>query len=264
MTALAGVTFQVDAGEIVGVLGPNGAGKSTLFRILSTWLAPDAGRARVLGFDTVDQALEVRQRIGYLVEHNALYESMLVEDYLEFIGRMRGLLGSRLRDRVDHVAGVCALEPVLRRRIQDCSKGNRQRVGVAAAIVHDPPVLILDEPTHGLDPIQVKAFLDFVRSLRAGRAVLFSNHVLTELSAISDRLLVLLDGRLVADETLPDLRARAASAGVGLNDLLVRLVREAAETPATGGAAGAEVAEAAVAAAAEKPATERAGDTRAR
>ncbi|HVS16657.1 MAG TPA: ABC transporter ATP-binding protein [Thermoanaerobaculia bacterium] len=229
VTALDGVTFQVGPGEVVGVLGPNGAGKSTLFRILSSWLAPDSGRARVLGFDTVEEALEVRRRIGYLVEHNALYESMRVGDYLEFTARMRGLAGSRLRDRIEHVARVCDLQPVLRRRIQDCSKGNRQRVGVAAAIVHDPPVLILDEPTHGLDPIQVASFLEFVRSLRAERAVLFSNHVLAEVTAVSDRLLVLLGGRLVADEAIPTLREREAEAGGSLDELLVRLVREAAE-----------------------------------
>ena len=229
VTAVDGVSFRVRPGQVVGVLGPNGAGKSTLFRMLSTWLAPDAGHARVLGFDTVDNAIEVRRRIGYLVEHNALYDTMLVREYLEFTGRMRGLESDRLRDRLQHVTAVCDLHAVLDKRINECSKGNRQRVGVAAAILHDPPVLILDEPTHGLDPIQVASFLDFVRGLREGRVVLFSNHVLAELIAVSDRLLVLQRGRLVADEPVRKLQVRAAAAGVSLDGLLVDIVREGAE-----------------------------------
>jgi len=211
----------------VGFLGPNGAGKSTLLRLLSTWLTPDAGTIIVAGHDTRREPLAVRRAIGYLPEHNALYESMRVDRFLRFGGRMHGLEETRLAERTAWVVEACQLGEVLGKKIQHCSKGFRQRVGVAAALLHDPPVVLLDEPTHGLDPLQVALFLEFVRALAQGRAVLFSTHVLSEAVRVSDRLLVIHEGRLLLDAPVSEVRARAAAAGRAVEDELLELVRAA-------------------------------------
>jgi ABC-2 type transport system ATP-binding protein len=227
VVAVDGVSLRVGAGEVVGFLGPNGAGKTTLLRLLTTYLQPDEGRVRVAGHDTRRAALEVRAAIGFLSEHNALYEGMRVDRWLAFAGRARGLDRERLAERTAWVVERCDLAAVLAKRIRECSKGYRQRIGLAAALLHDPAVLVLDEPTHGLDPLQVVAFRDFVRDLAPGRAVLFSSHIVAEVATISDRLVVIHHGRLVADESVEAFGARAAAAGRTLEDEVLAAVRGA-------------------------------------
>jgi ABC-2 type transport system ATP-binding protein len=227
--AVDDVSFTVAPGEVVGFLGPNGAGKSTLLKLIATWHGPDAGTVRVAGFDTREAPLEVRRQLGYLPEHNAQWDNMGVDEFLGFIGRVHGLAGRALAERAAWVVERCELSSVLHKRIRQCSKGFRQRIGVAAALIHDPPVLILDEPTHGLDPLQVVAFRDFVREVAnrpgAEKAVLFSSHILAEVAAISDRVLMIQAGRLVFDEPTAELVARATAEGVSLEELVLRDVR---------------------------------------
>jgi ABC-2 type transport system ATP-binding protein len=235
--AVRGVSFRVAPGEVVGFLGPNGAGKSTILKMISTWHAPDEGRVTVAGFDTQKSGLEVRRRMGYLAEHNALWETMSVRAFLDFVGRMHGLDHERLAERRGWVVSRCELESVLEKRIAACSKGFRQRIGVAAALIHDPEVLVLDEPTHGLDPLQVVAFRDFIREIAktpgAEKAVLFSSHILSEVAAISDRVLVIQDGVLVLDDSTAALLARAKSEGTDLESLVLgRVVAAKSEASA--------------------------------
>jgi ABC-2 type transport system ATP-binding protein len=225
--AVRDVSFRVARGEVVGFLGPNGAGKSTVLRMLSTWLTPDEGRVTVAGHDTRREPLSVRQKLGYLPEHNALYETMRVDRFLGFVARVHGLEGARLAERMAWVVEACQLGNVLTKKIQHCSKGFRQRVGVAAALIHDPPVVLLDEPTHGLDPLQVALFLEFVRALAAEHAILFSTHVLAEAAAVADRLLVIHAGELLLDSPVPAVRARATAAGRTLEAEVLELVRAA-------------------------------------
>ena len=228
--AVDDVSFTVEAGEVVGFLGPNGAGKSTVLRMLSTYLPPTAGTLEVAGHDVVRAPLAVRRAVGCLTEHNALFDGMRVRAFLDFVGRVHGLAGDRLTERRTWVVERTELESVLGKRVSECSKGFRQRVGLAAALIHDPPVLLLDEPTHGLDPLQVVAFRDFVRELAPGRAILFSSHILAEVAEISDRLLVLQEGRLCLDEGVASLEARAEAEGATLETLVLRTVQDARRT----------------------------------
>ncbi|MGH7150463.1 MAG: ABC transporter ATP-binding protein [Planctomycetota bacterium] len=223
--AVDDVSFVVGPGEVVGFLGPNGAGKTTVLKMISTWLPPDAGRIEVADFDVEGSPLAVRRNLGYLPEHNALYEGMRVDRLLAFIGRARGLEGTRLRERLEWAVAKCALEAVTGKRVHQCSKGYRQRIGVAAALLHDPPVLVLDEPTHGLDPVQVVAFRDFLRALRPGRAILFSSHILSEVAAISDRILVIHLGKLLEDAPVAELEAKARAAGRDLEGHVLEIVK---------------------------------------
>jgi ABC-2 type transport system ATP-binding protein len=225
--AVDDVSFDVARGEVVGFLGPNGAGKSTVLKMLSTWLLPDSGRIAIDGHDTRAEPLAVRRAIGYLPEHNALYETMRVDRFLRFVGRMHGLEGERLLERMRWVVEACQLGEVTGKKIQQCSKGFRQRVGVAAALIHDPAVVLLDEPTHGLDPLQVALFLEFVRELARSHAVLFSTHILSEAVQVSDRLLVIHEGRLLLDSPVAAVRERARAAGRSIEDELLELVRAA-------------------------------------
>ena len=223
--AVDSVSFEVKPGEVVGFLGPNGAGKSTVLKMISTWLPPTSGRVTVAGHDTARAPLAVRRTLGYLPEHNALYDGMRVRAFLEFVGRVRGLEGDRLAARFDWTADRCALHAVLAKRIHQCSKGYRQRIGVAAAIIHDPQVVVLDEPTHGLDPIQVVAFREFVLEMRQDRAILFSSHILGEVMSISDRVLIINHGKLLADSRVEDLRSRARDSGGDLEGTVLGIVR---------------------------------------
>ena len=225
--AVADVSFRIARGEIVGFLGPNGAGKSTLLKMMSTWLPPTAGAIRIAGFDVEREPLAVRRSLGYLPEHNALYEGMRVDRWLDFAGRARGLAGARLAERRDWVVERCALQSVLQKRIHECSKGFRQRIGLAAALIHDPAVIVLDEPTHGLDPLQVVAFRDFVRAHSAGRAVLFSSHIVAEVAEISDRLLLMHRGRLLVDAPVAGFRAEAKTEGRTLEQAVLEAVHRA-------------------------------------
>ena len=225
--AVDGASFEIGAGEIVGFLGPNGAGKSTLLKMMSTYLPQTSGAIEIAGFDTEKAPLSVRRSLGYLPEHNALYEGMRVDRFLDFIGKARGLSGKRLEERLAWVVDRCTLDPVLSKRVSQCSKGFRQRIGVAAALIHDPPVLLLDEPTHGLDPLQVVAFRDFLREIRKDRAILFSSHILSEVVEISDRLLVIQKGVLLLDEGVESLKQRSESAGRTLEEHILAEVRAA-------------------------------------
>ena len=229
--AVRNVSFRIGPGEVVGFLGPNGAGKSTVLKLLSTWLPPTEGTIRVAGHDVVREPLAARRALGYLPEHNALYDGMRVAAFLRFVGRARGLGGARLAERLEWVVRATSLQDVLAKRVHECSKGFRQRIGLAASLVHDPRVILLDEPTHGLDPLQVVAFRDFVHGLRNGRAILFSSHVLAEVAAICERVLIVHKGRLLADERLDALRARAAERGARVEDVVLDVVREQGADP---------------------------------
>ena len=202
-TAVAGISFTVARGEIVGLLGPNGAGKSTTMRILSCFLPATSGTARVAGFDVFHQSEEVRRRIGYMPENNPLYPEMRVREYLKFRARLKGLDWRRSRERVTTVMEQCGLTEVGRRIIGQLSKGYRQRVGLADALVHEPELIILDEPTIGLDPHQIRAVRQLIKSLAQKHTVLISTHILPEAEMTCNRMLIMYDGKILAADT-PD------------------------------------------------------------
>jgi ABC-2 type transport system ATP-binding protein len=205
--ALEGASFDVEPGEVVGLLGPNGAGKSTTMKILTTYLYPTRGTATVGGKSVRNEPLAVRRLIGYLPEVLPLYPEMRAGAYLNFVGRARGLRGARLRQRRAWVEERCGLEGVGRQLIRELSKGYQQRVGLAQALIHDPQVVILDEPTSSLDPYQILAVRELVWDLAAdGKTVLLSTHILQEVEAVADRLVIINQGRIVGQGTLEDLR----------------------------------------------------------
>ena len=212
--AVSDVSFHVRAGEIVGFLGPNGAGKTTAMRILTGFLPPTAGTARVAGFDVVDQSQEARARLGYLPESAALYPEMRVREYLAYRARLEGVRGRDVRSRVDDAIASCLLEEVADRKVENLSRGYRQRTALAGALVHKPEVLILDEPTVGLDPGQIIRIRETIRRLGRERAVLLSTHILPEVDAVCDRVLIIDRGRIVAEGTAAELRTRLAGAPV--------------------------------------------------
>jgi ABC-2 type transport system ATP-binding protein len=237
VTAVDRVSFHIGPGDIVGFLGPNGAGKSTLLKMICTWLRPTSGRIEVAGHDVIREPLAVRRALGYLTEHNALYDTMVVEQFLRFVGRLRGVSGGWLEERMGWVTDKCAITDVLEKRVNQCSKGYRQRVGVAAALIHDPRVILLDEPTHGLDPLQVVAFREFIRELSEDRAILFSSHNLAEVATISERLLIINQGRLLVDAGLEEMKQRATANGHDLEREVLDIVRSG--VVAEGGVQGA-------------------------
>jgi len=202
-TAVAGISFTVARGEIVGLLGPNGAGKSTTMRILSCFLPATSGTVRIAGFDVFHQSEEVRRRIGYMPENNPLYLEMRVREYLKFRARLKGLGWTRSRERVDTVMEQCGLTEVHRRIIGQLSKGYRQRVGLADALVHEPELIILDEPTIGLDPNQIRSVRHVIKSLAQKHTVLISTHILPEAEMTCNRMLIMYDGKILAADT-PD------------------------------------------------------------
>ncbi len=213
VVAVDGLTFKVDRGEIVGFLGPNGAGKSTTMRILTCFIAPTSGSARVAGFDVVERSMDVRRRVGYLPESNALYTEMRVEEYLLFRARIRGL-DPRDRDRrVDEVLEKVQLTDRRRSIIAHLSKGLKQRVGLADAILHNPEIVILDEPTIGLDPTQVREVRDLIRSLGQSHTVLLSSHILSEVEKVCGRVLILNQGRLAESGTPEEIANRLMKTG---------------------------------------------------
>jgi ABC-2 type transport system ATP-binding protein len=199
--ALGGISFHVRRGEIAGVLGPNGSGKTTTLRVLACYLAPTSGRIRVAGFDVTTQALEVRRRIGYLPETVPLYLEMRVAEYLAFRGRIKGLREPRLAVRMREVIEQCGLGDCAKRVIGTLSRGFRQRTGLADCLLHEPDVLLLDEPLAGLDPAQSHAVRELLRELGGTRAVLFSTHVLAEAEQLCHRALILISGRLAAADS---------------------------------------------------------------
>ncbi len=207
-TAVDGLSFTVGRGEIVGFLGPNGAGKSTTMRILSTFMPATSGTVRVAGFDVFHQPDEVRQRLGYMPENNPLHLDMRVREYLKFRARLKGLGWTRSRTRVETVLRQCGLAEVQRRIIGQLSKGYRQRVGLADALVHEPDLIILDEPTIGLDPHQIRAVRALIKQLAERHTVLLSTHILTEVEMTCSRVLILNQGRILAADRVEDLEKR--------------------------------------------------------
>jgi ABC-2 type transport system ATP-binding protein len=209
VTALQNATFRVNRGEVVGFLGPNGAGKTTTMKILTCFIAPSGGTAKVADADIFEDPIAVRKAIGYLPENTPLYTEMLVLEYLEFAGKMRGLSGSQLRNRIRKVAEETALGEVIGKSIGELSKGFRQRVGLAQALIHEPPVLILDEPMSGLDPNQAAEIRELIREIGRERTVILSTHNLAEVQVTCGRVLIISRGQLVADDTPEELAARA-------------------------------------------------------
>jgi gliding motility-associated transport system ATP-binding protein len=208
--AVSDVTFSVREGEILGFLGPNGAGKTTTMRVLTGFLPPTSGTARIAGHDIVRQSREARASIGYLPESAALYGEMRVREYLRFRARLEGVSGPEVGRRVDDAIGRCLLEEVADRKVENLSKGYRQRAALAGALVHRPPVLILDEPTVGLDPAQIIRIRETIRALGRERAVLLSTHILPEVDAVCDRVLIIDRGKIVAEGTPEELRRKLA------------------------------------------------------
>ncbi len=205
-TAIDGLTFSIGRGELVGLLGPNGAGKTTTMRILAGFLPPTGGVAEIDGVDVFRDSLEVRRRIGYLPEHVPLYHDMRVREYLDYRATLKGLRGRRLRVRVEEVIEQCGLTGECSTIIGRLSKGYRQRVGLADALVHEPEVLILDEPTIGLDPGQIRHIRELIRNLADRFTVLLSSHILPEVEMICGRVLIMNRGRIVASDTTEALK----------------------------------------------------------
>ncbi len=208
--ALQGVSFSVGEKEILGLLGPNGAGKTTAMRIITTYLYPTSGTVTVGGHDVVKQPLEVRKLLGYLPETAPLYQEMQVEEYLRFVGEARGLYGAGLDKRLGWVKEACQIESVWKHSVFELSKGYRQRVGLAQALIHNPRVLILDEPTSGLDPLQIIGIRDLIRRLAQEKTIIFSTHILQEVGALADRIVIVNDGRVISDGTREELAERAS------------------------------------------------------
>lgn len=200
------VSFTVGHGEIVGFLGPNGAGKSTTMKIATCYLPPSSGTVLVNGHDVLEEPKAVRRQVGYLPEHNPLYQDMYVREYLHFVGKLHGLGSSSLKTRTDEMIQLCGLTRERHKKIGALSKGYRQRVGLAQALIHDPAVLILDEPTTGLDPNQIVEIRQLIKEVGQAKTVLFSTHIMQEVSALCDRVLIINQGKLVADSPVAELK----------------------------------------------------------
>ncbi len=206
LLAIDKISFHIEKGQIVGFLGPNGAGKTTTIRILTCFMPASSGQARIAGLDVFTQSLEVRQRIGYLPESVPMYNEMRANEYLNFRGKLRGLDKNKLHQRIGYVTERCWLEDVIDRPIGQLSKGYRQRLGLADALLHDPDVLILDEPTVGLDPTQIRATRQLIKELGERHTILLSSHILPEVEAICDRTIIISGGKLVASGSPDELR----------------------------------------------------------
>lgn len=203
-TAVNGISFEIAPGEIVGFLGPNGAGKSTTMKMLTCYIPPTSGEAKVCGMDVSDQSIQVRKHVGYLPEHNPLYLDMYVKEYLAFAAGLGGV--KQITERVDEVVALTHLGKEKHKKIGQLSKGYRQRVGLAQAIIHDPDVLILDEPTSGLDPNQVMEIRDLIKNLGSNKTIMLSTHIMQEVEAICSRVIIIDKGYIVADDKLENLR----------------------------------------------------------
>jgi len=211
-TAIGDLSFTAQRGEVLGFLGPNGAGKTTTMRILTGFLPPTSGTARVAGFDVVEDSLAVRRRIGYLPENVPLYPEMTVEGYLSYVAALKRLPRARRRQRSEEVVKQCGLEGVERTIVKKLSKGFRQRVGLAQALLHDPEVLIFDEPTVGLDPRQIIEVRQLIRSLAGTHTIVLSTHILPEVEQVCDRVVILSRGRVIAEDTPESLSQRLRGA----------------------------------------------------
>lgn len=211
-TAVDHISFQVEKGQIVGFLGPNGAGKTTTMRMLTCFFPPSSGTAVVAGFDVLEKPLEVKKRIGYLPEIPPLYLEMETAEYLRFAGKLRGLSGANLKKRVDYVCDRCSVADVRGKLLGKLSKGYRQRVGLAQAIIHNPDVLVLDEPTAGLDPKQINETRDLIKSLAGDHTIILSTHILPEVEQTCEQVIIINKGKLVATDSVHNLEARARGA----------------------------------------------------
>ncbi|HNW97503.1 MAG TPA: gliding motility-associated ABC transporter ATP-binding subunit GldA [Bacteroidales bacterium] len=198
--ALDNVSFKIDAGEIVGLVGPNGAGKSTMMKIITCYLPQTSGTASVCGFDVVENPIEVKRKVGYLPEHNPLYLDMYIREYLEFIAGIHKM-GKKSKERVSEMINLTGLDVEKGKKIGALSKGYRQRVGLAQALIHEPEVLILDEPTSGLDPNQIIDIRNLIKKIGKAKTVLFSTHIMQEVEAICDKVIVIDKGKIVANKT---------------------------------------------------------------
>ena len=218
-TAVDQISFEVAKGQIVGFLGPNGAGKTTTMRMLTCFLPPSAGTAKVAGFDVLEQPLEVKRRIGYLPETPPIYPEMETSEYLNFVGKLKGLSGADLQKRVDYVCDRCAIVDVKNKLLGSLSKGYRQRVGLAQAIIHNPNVLILDEPTAALDPKQINETRDLIKGLAGDHTIILSTHILPEVEQTCEQVIIINKGKLVATDSVRNLQARAR----GVESVLVEI-----------------------------------------
>jgi len=212
--ALDGVSFDVREKEVVGLLGPNGAGKTTLMRILTTYIYPTAGTATIAGIDITQDPLSVRRMIGYLPETPPLYMDMRVDEYIQFIGRARGLKGADFKRRREWVVEATQIAGVWKHNITELSLGYRQRVGLAQALIHDPAVVILDEPTSGLDPMQIVGIRQLIRTLAETKTIVFSTHILQEAAAVADRLVIIDRGKIIANGTPQELKSQEVKEAV--------------------------------------------------
>jgi ABC-2 type transport system ATP-binding protein len=206
--AVDNISFEVEKGQIVGFLGPNGAGKTTTMRVLTCFLPPTSGTANVAGFDVQEHPMEVKRRIGYLPETPPVYPEMEVEEYLNFVGQLKGISSRDIKGRVDEVMGRCAVGDVRSKLIGKLSKGYRQRVGLAQAIIHNPDVLILDEPTSGLDPKQIIEIRELLKQLSGDHTIILSTHILSEVEHSCQRVIIISQGRLVAIDSVKNLTNR--------------------------------------------------------
>jgi len=212
-TAVDDVSFNIEKGQIVGFLGPNGAGKTTTMRMLTCFMPPTSGSASVAGYDIVENPLEVKRSIGYLPETPPLYPEMRTGEYLEFVGKLKGLRGAELSQRVDYVLDRCAVADMREKVLGKLSKGYRQRVGLAQAIIHNPQVLILDEPTAGLDPKQINDTRDLIKGLAGDHTIILSTHILPEVEQTCEQVIIINNGKLVTTDSVNHLQSRARGAG---------------------------------------------------
>jgi len=222
--AVSDVSFQIQKGEVVGLLGPNGAGKSTTMRMMCGFFVPDSGTARIGGYDIVDQAIECRRQIGYLPEDTPLYPEMNVIESLEYAAGLQGVKSSELPSAVSKVIGMCGLEKVLTKSIHQLSKGYHQRVGLAQAMIHDPEVLVLDEPSSGLDPNQIREIRELIREIGKQKTVILSTHILPEVEMTCGRVIIINEGKIVTDCKIEDIRTFAG--GESVYYLTVRAPKE--------------------------------------
>lgn len=229
ITAIRGLNFSIKKGEVVGFLGPNGAGKSTTMKIITGFMAPTSGVATVAGFDVFENPIEVKRRIGYLPETPPLYTDMLVRDYLKYVAELKGVAKNQIASQVDYALEKTFLKDVQKRLIQNLSKGFRQRVGIAQALVSNPDVLILDEPTVGLDPKQVAEIRELIRSLRGQHTIILSTHILPEVQATCERIIIIHQGQIVAQDSLEGLTASQQ----GKRKIILRTKKSGAEIEAS-------------------------------
>ena len=218
--AVRDVSFTAAQGQILGFLGPNGAGKTTTMRVLTGFLPATSGTAKVAGFDVFTESAEVRRRIGYLPENPPLYTEMTAEAYLRFVARIKGMARNTIEDAIDRVVQTCGLESVRRRLLGQLSKGFRQRAGLAQALIHDPPVLVLDEPTIGLDPIQIREIRALIQKLAGKRTIILSTHILPEVSQICEKVVIINEGKVVLEQDMASLK----SSGSTLEDVFLRVI----------------------------------------